>query len=86
MLRTAHKYLTKLKKVGVKIARRGEVFPPKLENKTFVLTGSLSSLTRDEAKDRIRSLGGAVSSSVSKETSYMVAGLSPGSKYGKAKN
>ncbi|OPZ23219.1 MAG: DNA ligase [bacterium ADurb.BinA186] len=56
----------------------------KLSGKTFVLTGTLSSMTRDEAKEKIRSLGGDVSSSVSKETDYVVVGENPGSKYEKA--
>lgn len=56
----------------------------KLSGKTFVLTGSLRSLTRDEAKEKIRSLGGDVSSSVSKKTDYVVRGEDPGSKYDRA--
>ena len=56
-----------------------------LAGKIFVLTGGLSSMTRDEAKEKIRSLGGDVSSSVSKKTSYVVAGEDAGSKFGKAK-
>ena len=57
----------------------------KLAGKTFVLTGTMESLGREEAKDKIRDLGGDVSSSVSKETDCVVAGSEPGSKYDKAK-
>lgn len=53
--------------------------------KTFVLTGTLSSMSRDEAKNLIRKLGGEVSSSVSGNTSFVVAGENPGSKYDEAK-
>lgn len=56
----------------------------KFEGKTFVLTGTLESMSRDLAKEKIRSLGGSVSGSVSKETDYVVAGENPGSKYEKA--
>jgi DNA ligase (NAD+) len=51
----------------------------------FVLTGTLVSLTRDQAKEKIQMLGGDVTGSVSKETDYVVAGSEPGSKYDKAK-
>ncbi len=57
----------------------------KFSGKTFVLTGSLQDMTRDEAKDMIRNAGGDVSGSVSKKTDYVVVGESPGSKYDKAK-
>jgi DNA ligase (NAD+) len=52
--------------------------------KTFVLTGTLTSLTRDEAKDKLEMLGAKVSGSVSKKTSYVVAGTEAGSKLDKA--
>ena len=56
----------------------------KLAGKTFALTGALDSLTRDQAKEKIRLLGGDVSSSVSKETDCVVAGAEAGSKLAKA--
>ena len=55
-----------------------------LSGKTFVITGTLPTLTRDEAKDRLVAAGGKVSGSVSKKTSYVVAGEEAGSKLQKA--
>lgn len=57
-----------------------------LKGKTFVLTGTLESMSRDEAKEKIRSLGGSIGESVSKETSFLVAGENTGSKYKKAQD
>ena len=56
----------------------------KLAGQTFVLTGELENFTRDAAKDMIRKSGGSVSSAVSRQTDYLLAGANPGSKYAKA--
>ncbi len=56
-----------------------------LAGKTFVLTGTLSSLTRDQAKEKLQALGAKVAGSVSKKTNYVVAGAEPGSKADKAR-
>lgn len=56
-----------------------------LLGKTFVITGTLSDLSRDEAKEQLEKLGGKVSGSVSSKTSYLVVGVEPGSKLDKAK-
>jgi len=56
-----------------------------LRGKTFVLTGTLSALTRDEAKERLQMRGAKVSGSVSKRTDYVVAGSDPGSKLEQAR-
>jgi DNA ligase (NAD+) len=84
--RTNLKVIEKLRKAGVRLAsakqkRRGLPFG----GKVFVLTGTLPNYSREEASELINSLGGTVSSSVSKKTDYCLAGENPGSKIRKAK-
>jgi DNA ligase (NAD+) len=81
------KFLAQLKKNGVE--PNDEIFEAKsdtLAGKTFVLTGTLQNMTRDEAGEKIKLLGGKTASSVSKSTSYVIAGESAGSKLTKAQN
>lgn len=74
-----------LKSLGIKtVYDREENVGTNLSGLTFVLTGKLPNLTRDEAAQRIEMAGGKVASSVSKKTSYVVAGEDPGSKLTKA--
>jgi DNA ligase (NAD+) len=70
----------------VKIIRQSaqEAKSGTFSGKSFVITGTLSSMSRDGAKGKIRALGGDVSESVSAKTSYLVAGENPGSKFTKA--
>jgi DNA ligase (NAD+) len=74
-----------LRELGLRFEQEGP--PPgegPLRDQTFVLTGTLPDLTREEATERILAAGGKVTGSVSKKTSYVVAGASPGSKLAKA--
>jgi DNA ligase (NAD+) len=75
------KILSKIESAGVKISSEKNKPNQKLNGKTFVLTGTLETLSRDGASQKIRDLGGDVSSSVSQKTDYVVAGENPGSKY-----
>ncbi|MDD2913275.1 MAG: NAD-dependent DNA ligase LigA [Candidatus Pacebacteria bacterium] len=78
------KYLEKLKKV-VEISNIKETKSEKLKGKSFVFTGELNSITREKAKEKVRMLGGKVSSSVSENIDYLVLGDNPGSKLKRAK-
>ncbi|MDE2180535.1 MAG: NAD-dependent DNA ligase LigA [candidate division NC10 bacterium] len=78
--------IEQLREVGVTMKEAGVTAGPRpLAGKTFVLTGGLETLTRDEAKDLIVRAGGRVTSSVSSKTDYVVVGSDPGSKYDDAK-
>src|SRR4051794_30275380 len=77
--------IAELRQLGLRFEQEGP--PPgegPLAGKTFVLTGTLPDLTREEAQERIQAAGGRVTSSVSKKTDYLVAGASPGTKLEKA--
>lgn len=77
-------FLEKLEAVGVEFIDEEGAGSQKLAGLTFVLTGTMENLGRDEAKKMIRIHGGKVSGSVSAKTDYVVAGDAPGSKYDKA--
>ena len=86
---SGRKILRRIKQIGIK--PKSEMISTKdaaklpLAGKTFVLTGTLPSMTREEASAQIESLGGHVSGSVSKKTNYVLAGEEAGSKLDKAK-
>ena len=75
----------KLRQAGLTFTAEMKRKSSKLEGMTFVLTGTMADLTREEAKARIEAAGGRVSGSVSKKTSYLVAGEDAGSKLDKAR-
>lgn len=77
--------INKIQKIGIKtheIVPKGEM---PLKGKKFVFSGGLQSLTRPDASDLVKQKGGIVSSSVGKETDFVVVGENPGSKFDKAK-
>ena len=81
-------FLEKLEKNGLKLITQSSNIDnqlSKISDKTFVLTGSLNSLTRGQAKDKIKAMGGKVKDSVVNNLDYLIVGEDPGSKYEKAK-
>ena len=80
----AEHLIASLKGAGVNMASQAQPVDDRLAGKTFVLTGTLEHFSRAEAGARIEALGGKVSSSVSRKTSYVVAGEEAGSKLDKA--
>ena len=75
-----------MREAGVSFQSKEQVVDHRFAGKTFVLTGALEQFTRDEASAIIEQFGGKTSSSVSKKTSYLLAGENTGSKYQKALN
>ena len=76
--------IKKLLSLGVVPNHSSMVKSDKLKNSTFVLTGTLKTMTRSEAENKIKALGGKTSSSVTSKTSYVIAGENAGSKFDKA--
>jgi len=83
----SQKLIARLAKAGVQMKAEKKKFAANspVAGKTFVLTGGLDSLSRDEAKEKIEALGGKTASSVSKKTDYVIVGSDAGSKLQKAK-
>jgi DNA ligase (NAD+) len=79
-LKTVDELINNGVKIGYQSKKSG-----KLTGKTFVITGSLDTMSREDAKEKIRELGGQISESVSAKTSYVLVGHEPGSKFAKAK-
>lgn len=81
------KLIEELRRAGLNfVSEKKEIKSSSLTDKTFVLTGTLSGFSRDEAAERIKALGGKVTSSVSKNTDYVIAGENAGSKLTKAES
>ena len=78
--------IERLRSAGLTFTAEKRKRSAKFEGRTFVLTGTLPNLAREEAKERIEAAGGRVSGSVSKKTSYVVAGEEAGSKLDKARD
>ncbi len=79
-------HIRRLLEAGVRFIGRGPAVDTPLQGKVFVITGTLQSMKRSEARDRIVRKGGRMGSSVTQGTNYLVVGESPGSKLQKARN
>ncbi len=84
-MESSREFVEKLRLAGVNMESKIEIGSA-FEGKTFVLTGALTKFTRSEAEEKIEALGGKASSSVSKKTSFVVAGENAGSKLTKAQS
>jgi len=78
--------IDRLMKAGITIQQQEKATSDQLSGKAFVFTGTLESMTRDEAEGLVASMGGRATSSVSKKTDYVVVGKDPGSKATKARD
>jgi DNA ligase (NAD+) len=77
--------IKRLQKAGITIAEQSAKRAIPLQGKTFLFTGALEGMTRDEAKDLVLALGGEIASGAGKGVDYVVVGKEPGSKYAEAK-
>ena len=78
--------ITNLEEIGFGISKKIQKTTGKFSGKTFVMTGTLSNYTRQNATKIIENMGGIVTTTVSKNTDYLLFGENPGSKYEKAQN
>lgn len=78
--KTNRKMMDELTDLGVEIQKEKKKISQELKDKVFVLTGELENFTREEAKEKIESLGGRATSGVSGQTDYLVVGKDPGTK------
>jgi DNA ligase (NAD+) len=83
--KTNQRVLQKLRERGLEYSSQPKISRGKWENKVFVFSGALKTLSRSEAESHVQALGGKAASAVSKKTDYVVAGEDPGSKYEKAR-
>ncbi|MBP0979021.1 MAG: NAD-dependent DNA ligase LigA [Oscillospiraceae bacterium] len=88
LLAQTRETINKLKQAGVNTIQKSplNIINQKLKNTRFVITGTFESLTRNQLQDKIKSLGGVVTETVSKKTTHILVGESPGSKLKKAQD